>query len=304
MENEYYIKKWLEGTLDENEKALFERTETYKSLERLSNGLTSFKAPEYDIDAEYERLKVRMSAKKGKLLKMSWLTPALKLAAVLVAVAGSYFLFLHDSSTVIETLAAQKTEITLPDSSMVALNALSRIAFREKNWEQERQVKLEGEAFFEVARGSKFDVITSAGTISVLGTAFNVVNRKDYFEVICYEGSVRVESGSEIIKLLPRQIFQKINGVASTGNEKATNTTPDWRRSESSFESVPFNQVIQEFERQYDVSIVTRNVDAEQLFTGTFTHSDLSLALKSIAFPLNLSYKVEGKKIILASDSK
>lgn len=304
MENEYYIKKWLEGTLDDNEKAFFERTETYKSLEQLSNALTSFKAPEYDIDAEYEGLKVLMSSKKGKVLNMRWLTPVLKLAAVLVAIAGSYFLFLHDPSTVIKTLAAQKTEITLPDSSMVALNALSRIAFREKNWEEERRVELEGEAFFEVARGSRFDVITSAGTVRVLGTAFNVVNRKDYFEVICYEGSVRVESGSEIIKLLPKQIFQKINGVGSTGNEKATNTAPDWRRSESSFESVPFHQVMQEFERQYDVSIVTRNVDSEQLFTGTFTHSDLSLALKSIAFPLNLSYKVEGKKIILASDSK
>jgi ferric-dicitrate binding protein FerR (iron transport regulator) len=115
---------------------------------------------------------------------------------------------------------------------------------------------------------------------------------------------VRVESGNEILKLLPKQIFQKISGAGTTGDEKTKNTAPDWRSGESSFESIPFYQVMQEFERQYDVSITTRNVDSEQLFTGTFTHSDLSLALKSIAIPLNLTYEVEGKKIILASDSQ
>lgn len=304
MEKEDYIKKWLEGTLDENEKALFEKTDAYKFLEKLSNSLMSFKAPDYDTKAGYGGIRATISAKKGKVVTMTWLSPLLKVAAVLVGIAGSYFLFLHDPSTVIKTLAAEKTEITLPDSSFVALNALSQLAFHEKNWATERRVELNGEAFFQVAKGSRFDVITSAGTISVLGTAFNVVNRKDYFEVICYEGSVRVESGNEIMKLLPKQIFRKINDVGSTGTEKAANNLPDWRRAESSFESIPFRQVMEEFERQYNVSITTRNVDAEQLFTGTFTHSNLSLALKSIAIPLNLTYEVEGKKIILASDSK
>ena len=304
MENEDYIKKWLEGTLDEKEKALFERTDAYKSLQDLSNSLMSFKAPEYDMDAGYEALNARISAKNGRVVSMSWLSPLLKAVAVLVAIAGSYFLFLLDPSIVVKTVAVEKTEITLPDSSFVALNALSRLAFHEKKWAKERRVQLDGEAFFEVAKGSRFDVITSAGTISVLGTAFNVVNRKDYFEVICYEGSVRVASGNEILILLPKQIFQKINGIGSRENEKDTNNLPDWRRGESSFESIPFHHVVQEFERQYNVSITTRNVDSDQLFTGTFTHSDLSLALKSIAIPLNLSYKVEGKKIILASGSK
>ena len=304
MEKEDYIQKWLEGTLNTEEKALFERTEAYKSLEELSNSLMSFKAPEFDTDAEYEGLKARISAKKSRVLTLNWLNPVLKVAAVLIAVAGSYFLFLRDSSTVIKTLAAEKAEITLPDSSLAALNALSRLAFHEYNWKNKRRVELDGEAFFKVAKGSRFDVVTSAGTVSVLGTAFNVVNRKDYFEVTCYEGSVKVESADGIVKLQPKQIFQKVDGVTTTGNKNSLNDLPDWRRAESSFESVPFRYVMQEFERQYDVSITTMNVDTEQIFTGRFTHSDLSLALKSIAFPLNLTYEVEGKKIILASDGK
>lgn len=302
MENEDYLKKWVEGTLDDKERVLFEGTETYKSLERLSNSLHSFKAPEYDMEMGYATLGTWLTAKKGRVISMrSWLNPILKAAAVFVAVVAGYLLFLHDPSTVVKTLAGEKTEVFLPDSSFVALNALSRITFHEKSWSGERRVQLDGEAFFQVARGSRFDVVTPAGTISVLGTAFNVVSRRDYFEVVCYEGSVKVESGSDSMTLRPTESFRKIDNAASERNEVAETSVPDWRRGESSFESIPFRYVVREFEIQYDVSIVTRNVDAEQLFTGSFTHADISLALKSIASPLDLTYTVEGKKIILVS---
>lgn len=305
MEKEDYLKKWLEGTLDDKERVLFEGTETYKSLQRLSNSLRSFRAPEYDVETGYASLGTRLTAKKARVVALrSWLNPLLKAAAVLAAVAAGYLLFLHDPSTVVKTLAGEKTEIILPDSSFVALNAMSRITFHEKSWSKERRVQLHGEAFFQVARGSRFEVVTSAGTISVLGTSFNVVNRTDYFEVVCYEGSVKVESGSDRITLRPNESFRTIDNTASTRNDVPGARMPDWRSGESSFESVPFLHVVREFERQYEVSIAIRNVDTEQLFTGSFTHADISVALKSIASPLNLTYTAEGKKIILASGSE
>lgn len=303
MEKEEYIKKWLQGTLNEEGKGFFERTEEYKSLEKLSKSLVFFKAPEYDIHAGYERLRYVRSS-KGKVVAMNWLSPFLKIAAVLILMAGSYFFFLYDAPTLVETMAAEKTELTLPDSSFVVLNAFSRLSFYEKKWKKERRVELEGEAFFKVAKGSGFDVLTSSGTISVLGTAFNVRNRKDYFEVICYEGSVEVQSAHEVVKLLPKQMFRMISGVVDKDNIAADNA-PGWRVGESSFKSVPFLYVMQEFERQYNVSVTTRNVDTDQLFTGTFTHSGMSLALKSITIPLNLTYQIaEDKKIVLTGDIK
>lgn len=303
MEKEDYIKKWLQGTLDEEEKRIFESTEEYKLLEKLSKSLMFFKAPEYDIHAEYERFRSRSSA-KGKVVAMNWLNPLLKIAAVLMVIAGSYFFFLYDSPTVVETLAAEKTEWILPDSSFVALNALSRLSFSEKKWNNKRKVELDGEAFFKVTKGSGFDVETSSGIVRVLGTAFNVKNRKDFFEVICYEGSVEVQSTREVMKLLPKQVFRNISGEIVKANI-ITEDSPGWRVNESSFKSIPFLYVIQEFERQYDVSVTTRNVDRNQLFTGTFIHSDMLLALKSIAYPLNLNYQItEDKKIILTGDIK
>ena len=302
MEKEEYIKKWLEGTLDPGERTIFEGSEEYKALKKLSDSLMSFKAPDYDVESAYDALKSRTSIRRGKVINLNHFTPFLRAAAVLIAVAGVYFFLLHDSRTVINTLAAEKTEFTLPDSSFVALNPLSRLSFHENSWNEERRVELDGEAYFEVAKGSRFDVITSAGTISVLGTAFNVVNREDYFEVICYEGSVKVETADEMVTLEPKQIFQVIDGERVKDDHIIAGQIPDWRKGESSFVSVPFRHVLQEFERQYDVKISTRNVDTAQLFTGTFTHTDLSLALRSISLPLNLHYEVEGKKIMLAGD--
>jgi transmembrane sensor len=298
MENEDYIKKWLEDSLNDEERRVFERTEDYRALARLSKSLMSFKAPEYDVHVEYGRLRSARHS-KAKVVTMNWLIPFLRIAAVFMLMAGSYFFFLYEPATVVETLATEKIETRLPDSSFVVLNALSRLSFHEKKWQKERKVKLEGEAFFKVAKGSRFDVETSSGTISVLGTEFNVVNRKDYFEVICYEGSVQVQSSQHVVKLLPKQMFRMVGGVV---NQDITQRSdgPDWVTGESSFQSVPFLLVVREFERQYNVKVTTTNVDVSQRFTGTFTHSDMSMALRSISIPLNLTYQVvEDKKVVL-----
>jgi ferric-dicitrate binding protein FerR (iron transport regulator) len=200
---------------------------------------------------------------------------------------------------------AEKTDLFLPDSSKVTLNAFSEASFQAYTWKRKRQVKLAGEAFFKVKKGSKFDVVTEAGTVTVLGTQFNVKVRKDYFEVICYEGMVEVRSAGKVIKLPPTKVFRTVKGLI-TPNDHTTEIAPAWLRNESSFESVPFNEVIEEFERQYHTTISTKNINGDQLFTGRFIHSDISLALKSISIPLNLKYEVsgDGKNVVLSGEVK
>jgi ferric-dicitrate binding protein FerR (iron transport regulator) len=155
-----------------------------------------------------------------------------------------------------------------------------------------------------VAKGSRFDVITSSGVVTVLGTQFNVKVRDNYFEVICYEGLVAVNSDNEIVELPPNYMFRIINGEVFT-DSNLIDTAPSWLINESSFISIPYEQVIKEFERQYNVVITTNEVDLEQLFTGRFTHNDISLALKSISLPFNLSYELEeDQHIVLSSDNK
>ena len=305
----YIIIKWMEGTLSGDEKKNFEQTPIFKKVERMLNMLNSFKAPEYNVEEGFEKLKAKLPHKSDKtpqgrsVTLMPWLSPMLKIAAILVLIVGGYFLISPEKPTKIKTLASQKTEVTLPDLSSVQLNASSQISYLKSGWEDNRKVVLAGEAFFKVAQGSRFDVQTDGGTVSVLGTQFNVKNRKGYFEVACYEGLVEVVSAATTVKLSAGNIFRIVNGVIAY-DEVHSVLVPSWMRNESTFKSIPFDHVIRELERQHNVMVSTENVDTAQLFTGKFSNSDLTLALKSIANPFNLTYQVNGKKIVLYGSSK
>lgn len=299
MESEKYIKKWLEGSLTEEEKKEFEASPAYTSLEKLSKSVTAFKAPNYDIESELNNLK-EQKAGRGKIVQMRWLAPLIRIAAILFIIIGSYIFFYLNITTSYETVAGQKTHIFLPDSSEVLINALSHISYKERLWNYNREVNLDGEAFFDVAKGSRFDVETSFGIVSVLGTQFNVKNRDNYFEVVCYEGSVNVERSGKNSQLSAGNALRIIKGVLDISSN-LTDDSPSWLNNESSFRSIPFDQVIREFERQYDVSIKTSGVDLNQLFTGKFVHNDQILALQSISLPLNLKFEIEhGNQIILS----
>jgi len=306
MDNDKYIEKWLSNSLSKDELRVFEGSKDYKSLKKLDHALQNFKAPKFDIQGELARLNeakgVGMAG--GKVIEVSWFQPMVRIAAVIVIVIISYLLFTNNSVTTIDSGIAQKTELTLPDESIVILNASSTISYSEKQWEKQRKVQLKGEAYFNVTKGSQFDVETSAGVVMVLGTEFNVKVRNNYFEVICYKGLVAVKSANENLDLPANHMFRIVDGVAYYDNELKY-TAPSWIINESSFVSVPYEQVIREFERQYNVMITTNEVDLEQLFTGRFIHSDISLALKSISLPLNLRYELgEDQHIVLTGDIK
>ena len=114
----------------------------------------------------------------------------------------------------------------------------------------------------------------------------------------CYEGLVSVTYNNKTIKLPPGKTFRVINGTIENV-EDFNVQNPSWIQQESSFNKIPLNQVIAELERQYDIKIKIKDVDTSKLFTGSFTHTDQEIALQAITIPLKLSYRIEGKTIIL-----
>ena len=295
MERKDLIKKWLDDELNSQELEAFKKLEDYKELTTLSNNLKRFKAPEYNVQEELNVALRHINTSK-KESKTHWLRPVLRIAAIL-AISFSVFYYTTTLDTNIATIAAQKTTIELPDASNVSLNAMSSLAFNESSWDKHRDVTLEGEAFFKVAKGSTFNVKTKHGMVTVLGTEFNVKQRDDYFEVICYEGSVKVTHNNDIVILKPGNSFLKIDGKL-IAREKETSLNPSWINNESYFKSMPFEYVIREFERQYNVSINPQNIDVKQLFTGSFSHNNLDVALKEITLPLDVTYNFKNKTTI------
>jgi len=295
MKREELIKKWLDNNLNTEEQKAFEQLEDYNELIKMNVALQDFKAPLFSIDETYHSLKPNLKSESTKTNQ--WLKPLLRIAAVL-AIGFSIFYYTTTLDTEVGTLVAQQNTVKLPDNSTVDLNANSTVTFNESNWGKVREVKLQGEAFFKVAKGQKFDVITTDGVVSVLGTQFNIKQRKSYYEVTCYEGLVSVTHNNNTVKLKPGHTFKIIDGKL-LANEKENAVQPQWLHGESSFKGVPLKYVIAEFENQYNQKIITENIDTSRLFTGSFTNNNLDLALKSVTIPLNLSYSKSEKSILL-----
>jgi transmembrane sensor len=295
MKREDLIKKWLDNELNTQELEAFKLLEDYEFLVKLSNGTKRFKAPEFNTSEELKT--VMQSINSTKQYSRNWLKPLLRIAAIF-AISFSVYYYTTTLDTNINTLAAQKSTTELPDASSVSLNALSTLTYNKKNWTTLRDVELKGEAYFKVAKGSKFNVITSSGTVTVLGTQFNVKQRENFFEVVCYEGSVDVYYKSNTQTLKPGDSFLIIDGKF-IAKEKETKLNPSWINNESYFKSMSFAHVLHEFERQYDVTINSQHIDLEQLFSGSFVHNNKELALKSITLPLNLNYSIENNNSIV-----
>lgn len=285
MNREDLIKKWLDNNLNTDELEAFKKLEDYESLVKLSDSVKHFKAPEYNTsEALQDVLRTIKTPKKS----VRWIPILSRIAAIFVVCFGVYY-YTTTLDTTFKTLASQKQTIELPDASTVALNATTTVSFNKKQWKTNRQVQLNGEAYFKVAKGSKFEVITDAGTVTVLGTQFNIKQRHNYFEVVCYEGLVGVAYNNNETKLQPGNRLLLIDGKL-IATEKENQIEPSWINNNSVFKSLPYREVIAEFERQYDMTINLQSINDSQLYTGSFTHNNIDVALKSITLPLHLSY--------------
>ncbi len=297
---ENYLAKWLSGTLSEAELTEFKKSEAYASYKRLEEVSSTLKAPEFDVDQAFEQLQNRT----GNAPKVIVLHPFKKFlrvaAAIAVLLTGSY-LYINTLDDSVATQMAERTEFTLPDNSEIILNADSRISYSKKNWDEKRSLTLKGEAFFKVAKGKKFTVSTNHGTVAVLGTQFNVENRKGLFEVTCYEGLVSVTYNDKETKLPAGTSFLAINGKI-VATPKPNTHQPSWVNNESSFERMPLEFVFEELERQFKIDVKTQNVDNNLLFTGTFSNTDLNMALKSISTPSRINYKLEGDNVLFYAE--
>lgn len=296
MKQDYLIKKWLKDELTDGEKQAFNKLDDASLNQNIIDNAIHFKASQFNALEDFNTFKERYETNKAKVKSLNWFKPLLKIASVILISLGIYFTFFFNSNTLVKTLASQKTTVELPDHSKVELNALSSIEFNNDKWEEKRALKLEGEAYFKVEKGKIFDVITSQGVITVVGTQFNVKQRPNYFEVKCFEGIVKVVSDTIARQLLAGDSYQILNGKFSQG--KIKNNVPSWTENMSLFEAIPVKEVFAELERQYNVEI-KYDVKTNRLFSGGFTHDNLENAVLSITQPMNLTYEIKTSDLIV-----
>jgi transmembrane sensor len=296
MEENYELARWLAGELSREELIAFQKTPEYATYAKIATYSSQLKAPDFDAESLYQKTisRKKASVKVIPFYQSKWM----KIAAILIVLFSLTFVY---RTTIPSTEVAdngKKTSFSLPDNSQIVLNSGSQIQYKKWNWDNNRKLDLEGEAYFKVAHGKKFDVETKLGTVSVLGTQFNVKARKDRFDVSCYEGKVRVTYKNQEV------IITKGTSVSFDKNyfdkKNITAAKPEWTAHQVIFTKEKLETVIDELERQYNCEIVLNCKENNQLFTGTLPSDNRKTALDIVSsiFHLKIS-KLETNKITL-----
>lgn len=310
MENHFkdstFLARWISGELTPEELNDFKNSKDYQALNKINEASKLLETQSYNSEALFNNLKTKINSKQQDkaptVIKLipTWVYGVA--ASIVLAFGLSYYL---NTNKHFETSFSEQLAVILPDNSKVQLNANSQLDFKSRNWDNNRVLNLNGEAFFDVENGTKFKVLTQQGVVEVLGTEFNVISRDDYFEVQCLEGKVRVESltaNKEAI-LLPGKAIRILNKTAEEWDFILIDE-PNWLLGESTFMNTPIAQVLLSIENQYNIHFDTSNIDLSKRFTGGFTHKDLNLALKTVFIPMEISYSSNGKNQIILINSK
>jgi transmembrane sensor len=294
--------------------------------------------------AELERIQFGDAPKSKKFFRKRRIILA-SLAVFVIASTVFTWIYTRSSHSIIprsqETIAVQngsRSRSMLPDGTTVWLNAGSKLFYDDNFSGATREVRLEGEAFFDVVKQPHrpFIVHTSGIDIKVTGTAFNVKSYPEdkTVETTLYHGSVKVfrheESEKKAIQLKPneklilsKQAANKTSGLSegvrptsikeippsfviahidSTKKESERFETA-WLYSRLEFRGDSFEELARKLERWYNVTIVFTDENVKQLsFDGSFEKENVEQALAALKEANHLfNYKIKNHEIFVGS---
>lgn len=268
------------------------------NIDKIIESASRLKVPEGRSKEEVWNLlqkKIELEKPRAKTVKL-YPYVAIGIAAAMALFVVAYFFLLTGKT--ISTQRGEHLSFTLPDASTITLNAESEIQYNLRNWEKNRTLKMKGEVFFEVTPGSSFIVETENGQVEVTGTSFNVNHRETSFEVSCFSGSVNVKDNEgNSLTLIAGEFTQLVNNRLSPPVQ-ANAKKASWRIGEFYFENASFMYVVEELERQFNIEIEMK-ASSNRKYTGYFNTKNLDESLRLVFTPMEFTYTIEGKKIIV-----
>jgi transmembrane sensor len=203
----------------------------------------------------------------------------------------------------IEAPAGGQWQVVLADGTRVWLNALSSITYPTSFTGAERKVKIDGEAYFEVAHNEAlpFRVQSAGQTVEVLGTKFNIMAYHDEAQAktTLLEGSVRIAVGKDEKILRPGEQALVMNGDVKIENDVDLESVIAWKNGDFIFKGEDFKTTMRKIARWYNVEIsYDPSVPADIELAGWISRdSQLSIVLKRIELAGKIHFNVEGRRI-------
>lgn len=235
---------------------------------------------------------------------MNW-KPLLRIAAVLIVLlgaAGFWYLSKTNVPPMIVSSGQQIKSETLPDGSQVTLNKQSTIEYAA-SFKKVRSVKLEGEAFFNVAQdpGKPFVLKVNDVTVRVLGTSFNVKSVNGKTEVIVETGAVEVSKNSNSVQLKQHEKAIVTNEQSAPSKQSNSDELYNYYRTQTFVcNNTPLWKLVEILNEAYGVNIVIADNNKRDLqINSTFTNSSLDSTLQVIGLTYEIAVEKKGSQIIL-----
>lgn len=206
----------------------------------------------------------------------------------------------------------KKFRLQLSDGTMVHINSGSTLKYPVKFIAGEnRQVYLDGEAFFDVAKDKKHPFIVNADNLNVrvLGTHFNVSNYPEdtFTDVVLVEGSVGMYSSNEefnadkstILKPGYKGSFNKENASIFT-RQVITEIYTSWIDGGLTFRNMTFKNIITKLERRYNVTIINKNEKlANEKFNASFKEESIENVMSYFNDVHGINYTIKNDQILI-----
>ena len=240
----------------------------------------------------------RNFSKEPSLRRLSpfWYRRAAASLAGILLLAGVLYYFSYWSTKVYQTAYGEVKTLVLPDNSVVHLNANSELSYSSSlATDPVREVWLTGEAYFEVTHQTtatsddpvKLIVHTAQVDIEVVGTAFNVKDRRGITQVVLDEGKVRLKKrqGEEMLLAMKPGESVQVNQQQSYSVERRATSSlvSSWKENEMYFDDQTLEEIRQVLTDNYGIQMHFASVKLSRLrFTGSTPADDLSVLFTTL----------------------
>lgn len=285
FEEEVKIKEWI-NLSDDNRKQFFRERKIFDAIQ---------------LSDEKTINTLKNNQQSG--IQRKTLYKIIQYAAIIIMSFGLtwYYNYWQNSNRIqtIEVPLGHRTNILLPDGSNVWLNSGTKLSYNLSFNTFNREVELDGEAYFDVTtnHNNPFIVKSSKGVIEVLGTRFNVTDYSRYneYETALIEGSVKIYANinhNHVIVLPPGKMTHLETGKLTDPYSIDDYGQFRWREGLICFKNASFTTIMNEFQKYYGLKIQVENTKYKDLYyTGKFRQEDgIDYALRVLQKDIGFDY--------------
>jgi len=257
-----------------------------------------------DLWTDIEHTIQKDKEQRAKVVRFRILTSAA--AVILMCIAATVWFF--NSTITLQTTYGQTREVRLPDGTQVVLNANSELKYpRAYTLNPMRETYLKGEGYFKVTKGNRFVVYTKNINVQVLGTEFNVKERRGITKVALVRGSIEVNQNNPAVHqtmiMRPSELYT-YKEKTSEAVKKAVSPESSiaWIDKKAIAENTRIGDVIADYEDTYGQKIILEDQALyERVIDGVIPMGNKESTLFVIANILNLRAEKKGDTILLKS---